>query len=79
MRGVQRVDFFAVYPQPSRYADPVLPTHQGGRAVAHERIELWTILPADLDDVFEALVRYEYDVDTAALEESVRRHRRAVE
>ena len=68
----------AVRQHPFRHLEPVLARHQGGRIVLLEVEHVGTDLPADLQEVAEALGGDQQDLAAAALDQGVRGDRAAV-
>jgi hypothetical protein len=78
LRLVQRLDLFAARAQASGDAVAVVAVDERREPRAHERVQLRSVLPADLDDVLEAAVGDERDPRAAPFEQRVGRHRGAV-
>ena len=56
LTGIEGRDLCAVGTEPTGNAETIVAVHQGWQAVTHERVELGTVLAADLDHVLESLV-----------------------
>jgi hypothetical protein len=78
-RRIQMFDLFAPGTESPRNAQAVLPRNERWWAMTHERVELGPVLATDLDDVLEPGIGHQHDARTAALQQSVGGHRRAVE
>ena len=76
---LERGEFVSLGAEASGYTDPVVAIDEWRKPVPDECVQLRSILPSDLDDVFEALVRHQDDSRASAFEQGVRRDGRAVQ
>ncbi len=76
---VERIDQLTSWAEATGDAQSVVPVDERRKSVTYQRVQLRTILTADLDDVFETPVRDEHHLSPPAFEQRVGRDRGSME